>query len=283
MKKNRPVSLSSSDNLPPGSSSSEETGTHFHSTSSSDEAEVERVPNNSKITKPTRTFIKSVNKHLPEDDPSIQNPIFTFFKREVRRDKNDKVVEVFARCKVLIGGHPCGKKLAQPESSTTGPRNHLKRIHVREWNQYQAICLRRKEKAQGTKRTLDEDGDSSEGRPFKKSKTNFQPEPEIKNALGVGKFFKVQVRSKQQLRFDMAVTRYFVKCGLPFSHASQEGFHEFMEELDRKFHIKNPTTYTRAKLPLLYKQVQKAVMDAIKKDMVGTVGIAFTTDLWTSR
>jgi hypothetical protein len=36
-------------------------------------------------------------------------------------------------------------------------------------------------------------------------------------------------------------------------------------------------------LPLLYKQVQKAVMDAIKKDMVGTVGIAFTTDLWTSR
>jgi hypothetical protein len=54
-------------------------------------------------------------------------------------------------------------------------------------------------------------------------------------------------------------------------------------ELDKKFHIKHPTTYARAKLPLLYKQVFLTVMENMKKDMVGTKGLGFTTDLWSSR
>jgi hypothetical protein len=76
-KNKQTVSSNSSDDLPPRSSSSEDTGTQFHSTSSSDEAEVERVPNTSKIIKPKRTFFKSVNKHSPKNNPTIQNPIFT--------------------------------------------------------------------------------------------------------------------------------------------------------------------------------------------------------------
>jgi hypothetical protein len=218
-KTRRGVSSSSSEDLSPRSSSSDN---EVCSTSASDKEEVQRLPSASKVTQPT-------------SDTTVQNPIFFYFNREVRRDKDDKVIEVFAKCKVIVGGHPCGKKLAQPESSTTGPRNHLKRIHTKEWTQYQAIVSKRKETARGSKRTIDEETDNTESRPEKKIKTYSQPVLEVKN--GVENYLKVQVRCKQQLRFDMAVTRYFVKCGLPFSHASQEGFREFVGELDKKFHI----------------------------------------------
>ena len=65
--------------------------------------------------------------------------------------------------------------------------------------------------------------------------------------------------------------------------ASTQAFKNFIASLDRKFHIKNPTTFSKAKLPLLYKQVKDAVTLKMKKELPGTGGIAFTSDMWSSR
>jgi len=49
-------------------------------------------------------------------------------------------------------------------------------------------------------------------------------------------------------------------------------------------HIKSARTFARSKLPLLYKQVQEAVTDKIVKDLKdNAVGVAFSTDMWSSK
>ena len=65
---------------------------------------------------------------------------------------------------------------------------------------------------------------------------------------------------------------------------SYQAFDEFCKSTElRKYWIKDPTTYSKAKLPLLYNQVLVAVNAQIKKDMPGTLGFSFTADLWSSR
>ena len=83
----------------------------------------------------------------------------------------------------------------------------------------------------------------------------------------------------------IAVTKYFVKCGLPFAHAEQEGFQEFVEELGKKFHTGYLTSNRIGTdfLPILYNNLFSDVEGAMKNALVDTKGIAFTADLWTSR
>ena len=50
----------------------------------------------------------------------------------------------------------------------------------------------------------------------------------------------------------------------------------------KQYNIKNPSTYSRAKLPLFYEQVKDKVDAMIKRDVKGTYGFAFTSDLWSS-
>ena len=91
-------------------------------------------------------------------------------------------------------------------------------------------------------------------------------------------------RSSAQLRHDMNVTKYLIKSSLPWNHVKSDGWIDFCRGTElRKYHIKNPTTYSKAKLPLLFQQVKSAVDNKIKKDMPGTLGFAFTSDLWSSR
>ena len=97
------------------------------------------------------------------------------------------------------------------------------------------------------------------------------------------RFLKIDCRSKAQLKFDLDVTKFLVQANLPFNLVSTSAFQQFVHSIDKKFHIKNPTTFSKAKLPLLYKQVKDAVQLKMKKELSGTNGIAFTSDMWSSR
>ena len=97
-------------------------------------------------------------------------------------------------------------------------------------------------------------------------------------------YFKIRARSEQQLKWDLHITRLICQGSLPFAFVQSDAWKDFHNcpEL-RKYHIKNPTTYSKAKLPLLYKQVHAAIQNKIKKDIPGTKGFAFTADMWTAR
>ena len=86
-----------------------------------------------------------------------------------------------------------------------------------------------------------------------------------------------------QLRFDLWITEYCVRLGLPWSILDHPAHKDFWAKENPKYHCKHSTTFSRAKLPLLYDQVKAAVDLKIQKEVVHTTGIAFTSDHWSSR
>ena len=94
---------------------------------------------------------------------------------------------------------------------------------------------------------------------------------------------KYDARGRVQLRFDLWLTEYWVRLGLPWSMLDTPAHKEFWNRIDPKLHLKHSSTYRRAKLHLLYDQVKNVVENQIRREVIGTTGIAFTADHWTSR
>ena len=127
------------------------------------------------------------------------------------------------------------------------------------------------------------------GTPAKKTRKNEPTTPGPGSALKPlprtpwDRVLKYDVRGKMQLRFDLWITEYFVRLGLPWSILDHPAHKEFWAKENPKYHCKHSTTYSRAKLPLLYDQVKHAVEIKIRKEVTHTTGIAFTSDYWSSR
>ena len=97
------------------------------------------------------------------------------------------------------------------------------------------------------------------------------------------RFLKYDVKERMQLRWDSLITEYFVLLGLPWSMLDHPAHKEFWAKENPKYHCKHSTTYSRAKLPLLFNQVKQAVDLKIRKETPHTSGVAFTADYWSSR
>ena len=113
---------------------------------------------------------------------------------------------------------------------------------------------------------------------FSTPSTSTRPE-----APSVFRVVKYNTRDPKQLKFDMQVMKYLATTSLSFHHVSLQGFQEFVKSFDPRLHIKSPRTFSRSKLPLLYKIVKEAVDKKIEADIHHTPGLALTTDFWSSR
>ena len=113
------------------------------------------------------------------------------------------------------------------------------------------------------KRCTDTGAGTSSATPLRQ----IPPSPPATPFGSFGRYLKVDIRSKAQLKFDMDVLKYLVKSNLPFNHVKSQGFIDFLQCTadTRKYHIKNPSTYSRAKLPLLYRVSNKFFELLIKK------------------
>ena len=80
----------------------------------------------------------------------------------------------------------------------------------------------------------------------------------------------------KQLRTDLEVVAMLAQCNLPFSHIESQGFKRFISHLDPKVTVKSADTYSKTKLPLLYKNVQREVHRVLEKDLPQCDGVAFT-------
>ena len=208
----------------------------------------------------------------------------------------------FGTCKVVVSevnGLKCGVKIASPQSNTTAMRNHLKSRHNAQHVILRAIEKSRLAEATGAKRALEQHSADVEGTPAKEqklddpkpgtsSKKSSQQRPsQIFNQADKAYMSGMTIpsRSGKQLKFDMAVTQYIAEGNLAFNHVASAAFKNLLANVPemRQYNIKNPSTYSRAKLPLLYDQVKEKVDAMIKQDLKGTSGFAFTSDLWSSR
>ena len=87
----------------------------------------------------------------------------------------------------------------------------------------------------------------------------------------------------KQICFDFGMTTFICEDNLPFNIAEGRGFRSLMNMVDPKMTLKTSTTYFRWKLSLLYHMVQDAIQQDLKKSFKRLDGIAFTTDMRTSR
>jgi hypothetical protein len=175
----------------------------------------------------TKKMIKVVRKKIPNsvdaDDEAIKNPIYLFFDHTVTKDpKNHKLcLHNFAKCKVINSGTglACGDVLQTPQSSTTGPRNHLKRLHPKIWAEYEAIVVSRQAINLAANDVVEEIMAEKEGVSASKTKAT-TASTATRRPNPMANYLKVSIRSKQQLRFDMATITYLVKCLLPYAHVA---------------------------------------------------------------
>ena len=64
----------------------------------------------------------------------------------------------------MVGGAICGKVMAMPQASTTGPRNHLKSMHTKIWVELTAIAQAKTQMKRGATRALNSAMDLIEGK-----------------------------------------------------------------------------------------------------------------------
>ena len=75
----------------------------------------------------------------------------------------------------------------------------------------------------------------------------------------------------------------FLACqGFPWSSVDHPAHKEFFGKYLPKFHLKSSTTFTRRRLPCLFRQVKAAVEKEITQHLDKAMGAGFTCDHWTS-
>ena len=225
-----------------------------------------------------REVFNEATRNVPDMHPldllGAGSICWNYFKPQTTVDAEGTVVEKSAICQVRNSEGICGAKLMCSGCSTTGMRGHLEQKHPVKWAEGKVILAARRAAKAGASKGIEKARaviEGTEGTPVKQAD---------KNPLG----FRILARSKEQLRWDLHVTRLICQGSLPFAFVQSDAWKDFHNcpEL-RKYHIKNPTTYSRAKLPLLYKQVKAGIELKIKRDLPGTKGFAFTADMWTAR
>ena len=172
----------------------------------------------------------------------------------------------------------CGFHLSATKSTTGTLVKHLKSKHSEAYREYEPRGLAHKEardrrSAGGCDLERADTLDELEGRTPRKHPRG-TPNPEK---------LKYGVRDPQQLKFDMETTEFIVECGLPWSIVETKGFKKYISRRDPKCNFKKAATLSKAKFPLLYQQVEKAVFEKIKRGAEEGNAIAFTADGWSSR
>ena len=139
-----------------------------------DETDINKSPLVKKVTKSVKAAMKDVPELHPADRKPNEGAIWNYFSKRIERDENDVLIKKEAICNVInpaVGrGVPCGTSLKQPGCSTTGPRNHLKRKHPKQWAELLAIEHAKVQVKRGARRVLHETFDTLEGE--KKIETN---------------------------------------------------------------------------------------------------------------
>ena len=89
-------------------------------------------------------------------------PIWAYFIVSDRK-RGDGQTQKGAECIVHISGVPCGKRIMQNGSSTTGLNQHLERLHPKEFAEYKKAQTTLQAERMSTKRTLVDHFEDLEG------------------------------------------------------------------------------------------------------------------------
>ena len=75
------------------------------------------------------------------------------------------------------------------------------------------------------------------------------------------------------------ITNLIVRCSLPVSIVEDDGFRQFMHDVDPKYTMPSRSHVTSSLIPKLYEQKQMAVA----KKLGDSSNVSITMDIWTDR
>ena len=127
-----------------------------------EEADPSRLRGKTSDKQPTLNLVTSATATGSGNGKGRSNaPIWKYF--DVSDKKVNGRMEKGAVCKVEVGGIPCGKRIMQNLSSTTGLNQHLERRHPAAFEEWKSIQINLQAEKMATKRTLNERFDDLEG------------------------------------------------------------------------------------------------------------------------
>ena len=85
-----------------------------------------------------KSHVRGCLREIPEPHHKDRkvNPVRNYYKKHIQMDSTGLIKTQHAICQVMVGGAICGKIMKMPEVSTTGPRNHLKNMHLKIWVEF---------------------------------------------------------------------------------------------------------------------------------------------------
>ncbi len=215
--------------------------------------------------------------------------IWTYF------EKVDEEESKFGKCK------KCSVKLRSNKSSTSSLRYHLKHIHpiqfaelirnettkrkLHDFGRDEISDAYNEKESYNADRVNEERDDSTPG-PSKKRRLLEAPNLSNKKTQlkSVKDFYqKYSSSDPRQLAIDMEITKYLVRSSLPFSHVDTDSFRDMIHHFDSRALVKQASTFSRFKLPLLHENIKSQLDKELEDDLRNVDQVGFTTDCWTSR
>ena len=119
----------------------------------------------SPLVKAVKSHVRGCLREIPEPHHKDRkkNPVWNYFKKKITVDSTGQIKKQTGICQVMVGGAICGKVMAMPQASTTGPRNHLKNCHPKIWVELTAIAQAKTQVKRGATRALNSAMDLIEG------------------------------------------------------------------------------------------------------------------------
>ena len=205
-----------------------------------------------------------------QDLPSSKqpkNPVWAHF------DRKAEAGQTFAVCKICKHTRKFSKGSANPAE------NHLQTKHLNIWKE----ILEAKAKKIQEDRKAKEDIILAEDTIYNESVLSAKAMG-IKGKGDITRFFtKYSTGDQRQKDFDRSVVEYLVEASLPFAHVESDAFKNFVAKLEPRANVKSAVTFAHSKLPRLYDAMKFDFDRKTTEELRNNIGVAFTTDCWTSR
>jgi len=99
----------------------------------------------------------------------------------------------------------------------------------------------------------------------------------------IDRYRKYASGDRRQLAFDQSLTRMLVAGSHPFALVEADHFRQFFAEVLPRVTVKSATTFARNKVPRLHDAMRQELVNTLMEQLAGTSGVAYTSDMWTSR
>ncbi|XP_065645229.1 E3 SUMO-protein ligase ZBED1-like [Hydra vulgaris] len=219
-----------------------------------------------------------------------KGPIWKYFNQDINDVDGKRIV--YAKCK------HCTVKIQTKQGNTSGMRQHMCRHHPVLFRELEKTKFQDKVTSDAA---YDELGQvcSQDDQYEAQREASDARDPEVLNRSvrkrklispckaeqerPMDKYKKWKPQDPEQLRQDLEITKMIARTNLPFSFVETYGFREYAAFTTPKYTIKSATTYSRSKLPLLYKNVKREVNLVLDDELVHAPQFGLSTDLWQSR